>query len=76
MEQEQKTFQYSYDDQPQPTSNSIVEEKALPEESIEDINCNFQIPSDLEKVKHAIGMVDVTWSTLTVWQIAQDAKAS
>ncbi|CAO3680483.1 unnamed protein product [Umbelopsis ramanniana] len=51
MEQEQKTFQYSYDDQPQPTSNSIVEEESLPEEAIEDINCNFQIPSDLEKPK-------------------------
>ena len=76
MEQEQKTFQYSYDDQPQPTSNSIVKEEALPEEAIEHINCNFQIPSDLEKVKYAIRMVDMIESTLTVWHIAQDAKAS
>jgi hypothetical protein len=51
IEQEQKTYQYSYDDKSQPNIGNNVEEKILePEEIIEDLRCNFQIPSDLEKV--------------------------
>ncbi|KAI8576202.1 hypothetical protein K450DRAFT_258085 [Umbelopsis ramanniana AG] len=52
MEQEQKTYQYSYDDKAQANIGNNVEEKTLePEEVIEEIRCNFQIPKELEKPK-------------------------
>lgn len=51
MEQEQKTYQYSYDDTPSTSQPENKEERSqVQEEPAETVHCNFQIPNDMEKV--------------------------